>query len=144
MAILVVNGPNLNRLGQRDPAMYGKLTLDQIYERLRERAGGRVELKTFQSNHEGALIDFLQLEGPGSDGVILNAGSLTHYSYALHDALAELRVPVIEVHLSNVHAREEWRRHSVIAPAAKGVIAGLGWASYLAALEALLALRADG
>jgi 3-dehydroquinate dehydratase-2 len=143
MAILVVNGPNLNRLGARDPAQYGTLTLEAICERLRARVVGRAELRTFQSNHEGALIDFLQAEGPGSEGVILNPGALTHSSYALHDAVADLAVPVIEVHLSNIHAREEWRRRSVIAPAAKGQIAGLGWLSYLAALEALLALR-DG
>jgi len=141
MAILVVNGPNLNRLGARDPSQYGTLTLEAIHERLRARAAGRAEIRTFQSNHEGALIDFLQAEGPGSEGVILNPGAFTHSSYALHDAVADLPVPVIEVHLSNIHAREEWRRRSVIAPAAKGAIAGLGWVSYLAALEALLALR---
>src|SRR5262249_28346661 len=125
-----------------DPAQYGTITLEAIYERLRAHAGGRAELRTFESNHEGALIDFLQTEGPESEGVILNPGALTHSSYALHDAVADLLVPVIEVHLSNIHARETWRRRSVIAPAAKGQIAGLGWLSYLAALEALLALRA--
>src|SRR5262245_33659773 len=106
MAILVVNGPNLNRLGARDPAQYGTLTLEAIYERLRARAAGRAELRTFQSNYEGALIDFLQAEGPGSEGVILNPGALTHSSYALHDAVADLPVPVIEVHISNIRGRE--------------------------------------
>lgn len=139
MRILVVNGPNLNALGQRDPAIYGRASLEEINHRLRQRADGRAELDFFQSNHEGAIIDFLQQKGPAAAGVILNPGAFTHSSFAIHDAILDLRVPVIEVHLSNIHGREEWRRRSVTAPAAWGSVSGLGWFSYLAALEALIA-----
>lgn len=136
MRLLVINGPNLNLLGTREPAHYGVKTLDEILEALREAARDLdVELDAFQSNHEGAIIDYLQANAPDAGGVIVNAGALTHYGLALRDALIDSRLPIIEVHLSNIHAREEFRRRSVIADVAVGQIAGLGWKGYLYALE---------
>ncbi len=149
--ILLVNGPNLNWLGRREPAVYGRETLAEIEANVlaaAEAAGA--EVACFQSNHEGAIIDFLQAEVPSAHGVILNGGALTHYGLSLRDALASLEIPIIEVHLSNIHAREEWRRHSLTAELATGVIAGLRGHGYLLALQALLALthepaqRTDG
>ena len=142
--ILVINGPNLNRLGQRDPAHYGTVTLAQVEDRLRERAAALgLDLDCFQSNHEGALIDCLQERSPGAAGVIINPGALTSYGLSLRDALTDTRLPVVEVHLSNVHAREPWRSRSVIAPIAVAQIAGMGWRSYLYALEFLAARLTD-
>lgn len=139
MKLLVLNGPNLNLLGQREPGVYGTITLAEIERRLTARAGELgVELVCFQSNHEGALIDRLHAEGPSIDGVILNPGALTHYSYALRDAVAAVGRPTVEVHLSNIYAREEWRHRSVIAPVARGQVSGLGWRGYLLALEYLV------
>jgi 3-dehydroquinate dehydratase-2 len=136
---LVVNGPNLNALGRRDPTIYGTLTLEDIQDRITRKGKELgVELSFFQSNSEGAIIDHLQQNGPSCDGVIINPGALTHYSVALRDALADLSVPIIEVHLSNIHAREAFRRRSVTAGAVSGQIAGLGWRGYLAALEYLV------
>jgi 3-dehydroquinate dehydratase-2 len=138
MSILVINGPNLNMLGEREPAVYGTTTLPQIEERVRERAKAiGVSIDFFQSNSEGAIIDFLQQRGPGSQGIVLNAGALTHTSIALRDALAVLSVPVVEVHISNIYAREEFRHTSLTAPVARGVITGLGPQGYLLALEYL-------
>ena len=142
--ILVLNGPNLNRLGHRDPAIYGRVTLAEIEDRLRQRAAALgLEIDNFQSNHEGALIDFLQERSAGAAGVIINPGALTSYGLSLRDALADTRLPVVEVHLSNVHAREPWRSRSVIAPIAVAQVAGMGWRSYLYALEFLAARRSD-
>ena len=142
--ILVINGPNLNRLGRRDPAHYGTVTLAEIEDRLRERAAALgLSVDCFQSNSEGALIDCLQERSDGAAGVIINPGALTSYGLSLRDALADTRLPVVEVHLSNVHAREPWRARSVIAPVAVGQIAGFGWRSYLYALEYLAARRDD-
>ena len=142
--ILVINGHNLNRLGQRDPAHYGTVTLAEIEDRLRERAAALgLSVDCFQSNHEGALIDCLQERSDGAAGVIINPGALTSYGLSLRDALADTRLPVVEVHLSNVHAREPWRSRSVIAPVVVGQIAGFGWRSYLYALEYLAARRDD-
>ena len=137
MKILVINGPNLNALGSRDPAYYGVETLEQIEVTIGESARELgVEVELFQSNHEGAIVEFLQ-RSEGTSGVIINAGALTHYGLSLRDALVDARLPIVEVHLSNIHAREEFRRHSVIAPITVGQIAGLGRQGYLLALEFL-------
>ncbi|KAB8145126.1 type II 3-dehydroquinate dehydratase [Chloroflexia bacterium SDU3-3] len=139
MKILILHGPNLNMLGRREPAIYGVTTLAQIDEALRERAeAAGAQLLCFQSNHEGALIDFLQAEGWDADGIVINPGALTHYGLSLRDALASLDAKIVEVHLSNVYKREEFRHHSVVAPVASGQIAGLGWRGYLLALDWLL------
>jgi len=138
MRILVINGPNLNLLGRRDKTLYGDKTLDEINRMIEEHArklGG--EVVTFQSNSEGALVDFIQKESLQADGIIINPGGLTPYSLSLRDALDDSGLPVIEVHLSNIHAREEWRARSIIAPIARGQICGLQWRGYNAALEAL-------
>lgn len=143
MKILVMNGPNLNLLGEREPGIYGDNTLDAINGRLKafgEKHGA--ELDFFQSNHEGALIDALHDARSKYDSVILNAGAFTHYSYAIRDAIAAIKIPVIEVHLSNVHAREEFRHTSVISPVCKGTIAGFGEQSYFMALGYLLEILA--
>ena len=138
MKILVVNGPNLNMLGSREPSYYGVKTLDGIAEAIQEKAlDCDVDVDFFQSNHEGALIDYLQASAPDAAGVVINAGALTHYGLSLRDALADSRLPIVEVHLSNIHAREEFRHHSIIAPIAVGQVVGLGWRGYLFALEFL-------
>jgi 3-dehydroquinate dehydratase II len=139
MKLLVIHGPNLNALGRRQPEIYGNTTLAQIDDALRERAAAAgAVLLAFQSNYEGALIDFIQAEGWDADGIIINPGALTHYGLALRDALASLAAPIVEVHLSNVYQRESFRHTSVVAPVATGQIAGLGWRGYLLALEWLL------
>ena len=139
MRILLINGPNLNTLGQREPEVYGRTTLVEIQGRAPEKAQALgVELRPFQSNLEGAIIDFIQAEGPSAAGIIINPGALSHYSLALRDALAASRLPAIEVHISNIYGREKFRRRSVTADVCRGLIAGLGWRGYVAALEALV------
>jgi 3-dehydroquinate dehydratase-2 len=135
--IVVVNGPNMNLLGVREPDRYGSETLEHVNERIaKEAAKLGVECEFFQSNSEGELVSAIQ-RAAHADGVILNAAAYTHYSVALRDAIAAIAPPVVEVHLSNVHAREEFRRVSVIAPVCRGVIAGFGAQSYILALHAL-------
>ena len=138
MKILVVNGPNLNLLGSREPTLYGVKTLKEVEELIRAQALELgVETDFFQSNHEGAIIDYLQGAASEASGIIVNAGALTHYGLSLRDALADSRLPIVEVHISNIHAREDFRRRSVIAPIAVGQVAGVGWQGYLLALEYL-------
>ena len=138
MKALLINGPNLNLLGIREPGVYGTDSLENIEtEMKREASKLGIELDCFQSNHEGDLIDALHNAMTTSNGVILNAGALTHYSYALRDAISAIKIPVIEVHMSNIHAREEFRHTSVIAPVCAGSIAGFGKNSYFLALKAL-------
>lgn len=138
MKILVINGPNLNMLGTREPEKYGSLTLEQINRGLKEKADKlNAELDFFQSNIEGEIINSIHNARGNYDGIILNAGAFTHYSYAIRDAIPIAELPVIEVHLTNVHSREEFRHKSVIAPVCKGQICGFGEKSYTLALYAL-------
>ena len=139
MRILVLHGPNLNLFGRREPHIYGKMTLAEINEKLSALARELgVELATVQSNHEGALVDFFQQHIDDADGAILNPAGCTQYGVALHDCIKAMPFPVIEVHLSNLATREEWRHRSIISPAVKGTVQGLGWRSYTAALRALV------
>jgi 3-dehydroquinate dehydratase-2 len=136
--LLLLHGPNLNLLGQRDAGWYGVQTLQELESAVRERARERgFELIALQSNHEGVLIDAIQEHAPAIKGLIINPGALTHYSYALHDAIVDAQIPTIEVHLSDIHAREPWRAHSVIAPACKGTILGKKLQGYLEAVDSL-------
>lgn len=137
--ILVLHGPNLNLLGTREPEIYGSTTLDDINGMIAERAAeAGIETAFYQSNHEGDLVDAIQQANHKFDFIIFNAAAFTHYSIAIRDAIAAIDVPVIEVHISNIHQREEFRYTSVLAPVAMGQICGLGVESYLAALEAII------
>ncbi|MGQ9648377.1 MAG: type II 3-dehydroquinate dehydratase [Thermodesulfobacteriota bacterium] len=144
--ILVLHGVNLNMFGKRDPAQYGTVTLDEINKKLKELAKELdVEIEVFQTNHEGAICEKIhQAHQEKVDAVVINAGAWTHYSYALRDALAILKVPIIEVHMSNIHAREEFRHTSVVSPLAKGLICGFGLDSYLLGLRAACELLREG
>jgi 3-dehydroquinate dehydratase II len=139
MHVLLLNGPNLNLLGQREPGLYGAQTLAQIEADLQQEASGLgVSLETFQSNHEGALVDRIHAARGEADGILINAGAFTHTSIALRDALLGVAIPFVELHLSNVHAREPFRQQSYLADKALGVISGFGPASYRLALQGLV------
>lgn len=140
MRILIIHGPNLNLLGKRRKEIYEDKTLSEIDAMLQQHAKELgVDISTTQSNSEGNLIDFIQKESPNADGIIINPGALTHYCLSLRDALSDTNLPVIEVHLSNIYAREEFRHRSVIAPIAKGQVTGLGWRGYIAAMRTMVA-----
>jgi 3-dehydroquinate dehydratase-2 len=140
--IVVVNGPNLNLLGKREPHIYGTRSHADLVKIIRAKARDLgVTVSILQSNHEGEIIDFLQKEAPGALGIVINPGALSHYSLALYDCLQALEVPVVEVHLSNIHAREEFRSKSVTARAARGVITGLGFDGYGLGMEYLTGLK---
>ena len=144
MKFLVLHGPNLNLFGRREPHIYGTTTLAEINERLHRIADERgVALETLQSNHEGVLVDKLQEGIDTIDGALLNPAALTQHGVALHDAIKAMPFPVIEVHMSNIAAREPWRSHSIISPAVKATVQGLGWRSYTAGLRALAEIVAE-
>lgn len=140
MLILIINGPNLNLLGRREPEIYGSDSFESFFTTLQE-SFPRVKLEYFQSNHEGALLDKLHEAGFSVDGIVLNAGALTHTSIALADAVAAIPAPVVEVHISNVHKRESFRRHSFISAVAAGLIVGLGLDGYRLAVDYLIRRR---
>ena len=144
MKILLIHGPNLNLLGKREPGIYGLKNLEEIngqVQRFAEENGA--ELKIFQSNTEGALVDAIQDAMQWADGIVINPGAYTHYSYAIRDALASVGLPAVEVHLSNIFAREEFRHRSVISAVVVGTVTGFGWRSYLLALEGLIGILKD-
>ncbi|MBN1661150.1 MAG: type II 3-dehydroquinate dehydratase [Anaerolineae bacterium] len=140
LPILVIHGPNLNLLGRREPEVYGRLALDEIDGRLRAWGEGHgVEVRTFQSNHEGAIVDAIHEAAGWARGLVINPGAYSHSSYAIRDAISGVGLPAVEVHLSNVHAREPFRRESVVVPVCIGQVVGFGWYSYLLGLEGLVA-----
>lgn len=143
--ILILNGPNLNFLGRRNQGVYGSKTLEEVNQEIGQRAQSLgVEVTFYQSNLEGEIINCIQENWGRINGIIINPGALTTYGYSLKDALIDAAVPIVEVHLSNIHARDEWRRHSVIADVALGQIAGFGWRSYTTALEVLAGILEEG
>ena len=145
MKILVLHGPNLNLFGRREPHIYGTTTLAEIDERLGRLAQELgIELETFQSNHEGALVDKFHENIDTAQGALLNPAGLTQHGVSLHDAIKAMPFPVLEIHMSNIGAREPWRSHSIISPAVKATIQGLGWRSYTAGLRALVETLRDG
>ncbi len=135
MNILIINGPNLNLLGKREPSIYGDSSFDSFFQEIQTNYKTECQLSYFQSNHEGEIIDKIHEVGFNFDGIVLNAGAYTHTSIAIHDAIKAVTTPVIEVHISNIHTREEFRHKSMIAPACKGAVVGLGLFSYRLAVE---------
>jgi 3-dehydroquinate dehydratase-2 len=136
--IIIINGPNLNLLGKREPDIYGDITFEEFFDDLKDIYSGEVQLSYYQSNVEGELINKIQEVGFSYHGILLNAGGYTHTSVALRDAIAAVKTPVIEVHISNIYAREEFRQHSLISAVCKGVISGFGLESYVLALDSFL------
>jgi len=144
MKILVLHGPNLNLFGRREPHIYGTMTLAEINDKLQALARElKVELDILQSNHEGDLVDFFHQHMDSAAGAILNPGALTQHGVSLHDCIKAMPFPVLEVHMSNLAAREEWRHHSIISPAVKGTVQGLGWRSYAMALRGVVELARE-
>jgi 3-dehydroquinate dehydratase-2 len=144
MKILVLHGPNLNLFGRREPHIYGTMTLAEINKRLQALARElKVQLAVLQSNHEGELVDFFHKHMDSAAGAILNPGALTQHGVSLHDCIKAMPFPVLEVHMSNIAAREEWRRHSIISPAVKGTLQGLGWRSYALGLRGVVELARE-
>lgn len=142
--VYILHGPNLNLLGKREPGIYGRFTLDDINARLVNYASDlNLEINSYQSNHEGDLVDRLQTADECAVGIVLNAAAFTHTSIAIRDAISAIPTPVIEVHLSNIHARESFRNHSLIAPVCAGSVSGFGWHSYILGLQALSLLIED-
>lgn len=145
LSILLIHGPNLNLLGWREPGVYGTVGFDEINARLKRVAEENgTQLRVFQSNSEGALVDAIQDARNWADGIVINPGAYSHYSYAMRDAIAAVKLPCIEVHLSNIHKREEFRHHTVLTPVCVGMICGLGWRSYLYGLQSLIAILQEG
>jgi 3-dehydroquinate dehydratase-2 len=145
MRILLINGPNLNMLGTREPEVYGRDTLDEIVARVHSMAQELgAEVMALQSNHEGAIVDFIQQNQASADGIVINPGAFGHYSYAIRDAIGGSNLPAVEVHISNVHAREHFRDRLVLSGVCKGVITGLGWRGYLYALDLLVSMAKEG
>ncbi len=139
MRILILNGPNLNVLGARDTSHYGYKNLEDVLTDVKDTADRLgVYIDHFQSNHEGELINYIQQESGNSDGIVINGGALTHYGLSVRDALTDSKLPIVEIHISNIHSREEYRRHSVVEDLAVGQIAGLGWRGYSFALESIV------
>jgi 3-dehydroquinate dehydratase-2 len=136
--IIIINGPNLNLLGKREPDIYGDITFEEFFEDLKDIYSGEVQLSYYQSNIEGELIDKLQEVGFSYHGILLNAGGYTHTSVAIRDAVAAIKTPVIEVHISNIYAREEFRQHSVLSGVCRGIISGFGLDSYVLGLDSFL------
>ena len=144
MRILLVNGPNLNLLGTRQPEIYGRMTLQDIVDAVVRRGQELgAEVVPFQSNVEGDIINFIQREAPAADGILINAAAFTHYSLAIRDVFESVQKPAIEIHISNVHAREQFRHHSVLAAVMVGQVVGLGWRGYISALDALTGIIRD-
>jgi len=143
--ILIVHGPNLNLLGEREPEVYGSMTLAELNARVKSEARRLgLTVRAFQSNGEGELIDFIHAQRKWADGMVINPGAYTHYSYALRDAVAAMRFPTVEVHLSDIRKREKFRRVSVVAPVCMKQISGLGWKSYVAGMEFLVKVKGKG
>lgn len=138
MKIIVINGPNLNMLGKREPKVYGNNTLEDLENYIRNEFKEKIDVEFFQSNYEGAIIDMLHKANDEFDGVVINPGAFTHYSYAIHDAIKSIKTKVVEVHISNVHQREEFRQKSVTAAACIGQISGFGFYGYILGINAIL------